>query len=62
MKRSWLRPSAVVLAVAILILAAGCDDLPPNFWANKWGEIINRSIFGIINAALGIATGGTVQI
>ncbi len=36
--------------------------LPDNFWAGKWGEIVNRGIFGVINAVLGAATGGGVQI
>jgi len=36
--------------------------LPDNFWAGKWGEIINRGIFGVINAVLGAATGGGVQV
>jgi hypothetical protein len=33
-----------------LLFAGGC--LTDNFWADKWSEIVNRGIFGIINAAL----------
>ncbi len=51
-------------AVALLALAAitGCDELPPNFWSEKAGEILNRSIFALLNAVLGAFTGGTIQI
>lgn len=42
-----------LVAVSAVLFSGGC--LPDNFWADKWGEIINRSIFGAINAVL---TGG----
>lgn len=48
------------VSTVILLANAGC--LPDNFWADKWGEIINRGIFGVINAALGAATNNGVQI
>jgi hypothetical protein len=57
------RFSGLVLSVAsavILLGNAGC--LPENFWADKWGEVVNRSIFGVINAAIGAATNNAVQI
>lgn len=65
MKRSWLKPYWCIAALALvgLVLTAGCDDvLPANFWADKTGEIVNRSIFGVINAALAALTGGGIQI
>ncbi len=42
------------------LMTSSC--LPENFWAGKWGEIVNRGIFGVINVVLGAATGGGVQI
>ena len=30
----------------------GGSCLVENFWADKWSEIVNRAIFGAINAAL----------
>jgi hypothetical protein len=32
------------------LFAGGC--LPDNFWADKGAEIVNRSIFAVINLAL----------
>ncbi|MBN1489386.1 MAG: hypothetical protein JXA69_05660 [Phycisphaerae bacterium] len=43
-----------------LILSSGC--LPDNFWSDKAGEIVNRGIFGAINAVLSAATNGAIQI
>ena len=40
----------------------GSACLPDRFWVTKWGEIVNRSIFGAINLILSNATGGTVTI
>ncbi|HSW45053.1 MAG TPA: hypothetical protein VLM89_05735 [Phycisphaerae bacterium] len=49
-----------LLTVGSMLLGSSC--LPDNFWAAKWGEIINRGIFGAINAVIGAVTGGGVQI
>ncbi len=49
-----------ILAAGGLVLDTSC--LPPNFWADKAGEIVNRGIFALINAALAALTGGTIQI
>ena len=49
-----------MVAVGGTLMTSSC--LPDNFWAGKWGEIVNRGIFGVINAAIGAATGGGVQI
>jgi hypothetical protein len=40
----------LLASTAGLLLTGSC--LTDNFWADKWSEIVNRSIFGIINAAL----------
>jgi len=40
----------LIASAAGLLFHGGC--LVDNFWAEKWSEIINRSIFGIINAGL----------
>jgi len=42
------------------IMGSAC--LPDGFWVDKWGEIINRSIFGAINLILSNATAGTLTI
>jgi hypothetical protein len=64
MKQSWSKsiPWMTVIALCGLVLAAGCDELPANFWANKSGEILNRSIFAVINAVLAALTGGTIVL
>jgi len=49
-----------VALAACAILSSGC--LPDNFWSDKAGEIVNRGIFGVINAVLGAASNGTIQI
>jgi len=49
-----------LLAVGGTLMQSGC--LPDNFWAGKWGEIINRSIFGVINTVLSAVSGGTITI
>lgn len=41
---------SLLVATGGLVLAAGC--LPSNFWADKWGEIVNRSIFFVLNLLL----------
>jgi hypothetical protein len=51
---------AALMAAGSALMASSC--LPDNFWAGKWGEVINRGIFGVINAALDAATNGGVQI
>ena len=51
---------AALMATGSALMTSSC--LPDNFWAGKWGEIVNRGIFGAINAAIGAATGGGVQI
>jgi hypothetical protein len=38
------------IALAGILFQGSC--LPDNFWADKWGEVVNRSIFGVINTAL----------
>lgn len=38
------------IALAGILFQGSC--LPDNFWADKFGEIVNRGIFGAINAAL----------
>jgi hypothetical protein len=40
----------LVATTAGLLFSGGC--LVDNFWANKFSEIVNRGIFGIINNAL----------
>ena len=40
------------------LLGGGC--LPDNFWANKWGEIVNGIIIGGVNLVLTPATGITI--
>ena len=45
---------------ACAILSSGC--LPDNFWSDKAGEIVNRGIFGAINAVLDAVTNGAIQI
>jgi hypothetical protein len=52
---------AMVVGSSGFLLGTGAC-LPDNFWAGKWGEIINRSIFAAINAAVGAATGGGIQL
>jgi hypothetical protein len=52
----WL----ALVALGGMLWTTGC--LPENFWADKWGEILNSSIFAGINLALNAATNGTVQI
>jgi hypothetical protein len=56
----------VILKVMSLLVVGGTlmtgTCLPDNYWAGKWGEVINRGIFGVINAVLGAATGGGVQV
>lgn len=49
-----------LLAVGGTLMTGAC--LPDNYWAGKWGEIINRGIFGAINAVLSGATGGNVTV
>lgn len=57
--RVYLKVMSMV-AVGGSLMTSSC--LPDNFWAGKWGEIVNRGIFGVINAVIGAATGGGVQI
>ena len=40
-----------ISASAGVVWSSSC--FPDNFWADKWAEIVNRAIFGVINAALG---------
>ena len=40
----------VISTTAGMLFASSC--LVDNFWANKFSEIINRGIFGVINNAL----------
>ncbi len=63
MKTSWLsgRGVAIVAAAGSLMLSWGCE-LPANFWADKGAEVLNRSIFAVINAVLNVVTGGTVVL
>jgi hypothetical protein len=42
--------AALVIAGILTIGAGGC--LPDNFWADKWGEIVNGLIVGAINLAI----------
>ena len=58
-----MRTSIYVKLIGLLALGGmtmGC--LPDKFWVNKWGEIVNRSIFGVINLLLFNTTDGTVVI
>lgn len=48
------------ISMLVLLGCTGC--LPDNFWSDKWGEVVNRGIFGAINLALGAATNNAVQI
>ena len=40
-----------ISAAAGILWGGGC--LVEDFWVNKWSEVVNRLIFGAINAALG---------
>ncbi len=40
----------VISTAGGVVWGGGC--LPDNFWVDKWAEVINRAIFGAINAAL----------
>jgi len=51
---------AALMAAGSALMANSC--LPDNYWAGKWGEILNSSIFAAINVALGAVTNGGVQI
>jgi hypothetical protein len=51
---------AMIVGGGSVLLNGAC--LPDNFWAGKWGEVVNRGIFGVINVVLGAMTGGGVQI
>ncbi len=43
--RVFLKATSV-LAVGSMLMGSSC--LPENFWAEKWGEIVNRSIISLI--------------
>jgi len=62
MSKAWSRTARRGVALLALAAIAGCNELPPNFWSEKAGEIVNRSIFAVINAVLGGFTGGAIQI
>ena len=49
-----------LLAVGGTLMTGSC--LPDNYWAGKWGEILNSGIFAAINVALNAATNGAVQV
>jgi hypothetical protein len=51
---------AVALAGGMMLAGGGC--LPENFWADKAGELVNRGIFGVINAVLGAVTNGALNL
>ena len=54
----WVRTTAMA-GGCFALLGGGC--LPENFWVDKGGEILNRSIIGVINAVLAAAgTGITI--
>jgi hypothetical protein len=49
------RPVRIVKLLAISASTGvlfGNSCLVEDFWANKFSEIVNRAIFGVINAAL----------
>ena len=48
----------LIASTAGMLLGSGC--LVDNFWADKWSEIINRGIFGIINAGLAATPIGAI--
>lgn len=48
------------LATGSLVLTGAC--LPDNFWADKWGEVLNGGIISTINLILGAISGGNFQI
>ena len=52
----------VLVSVSLMVLLGNAGCLPDNFWSDKWGEVVNRSIFGAMNAAIGAFTGGAIQI
>jgi hypothetical protein len=47
----WMK--VTLIPAGILLIGCGC--LPDNFWADTGAELVNRSIFAVINAALGFA-------
>jgi hypothetical protein len=51
LKVMWLTAGA-----GAFLMQGGC--LTDNFWAEKWSEIVNRSIIAAINVGLGIGTAG----
>ncbi len=55
-----VRGLAMMICGGGIMFTTGC--LPENFWAGKWGEVVNRSIFGAINAVVGAVTNGAIQL
>jgi len=54
-----MKTTAMVGGGSMLVLGGGC--VPNDFWISASGEVVNRSIFGIINAVLtAIGTGITI--
>ena len=51
----WMKTTATV-STGFVILGGGC--VADNFWIDKSSEIINRAIFGVINAVLAAAGTG----
>ncbi|GMU23151.1 MAG: hypothetical protein AMXMBFR13_32340 [Phycisphaerae bacterium] len=41
-----------------MLFGGGC--LVDDFWVNKWSELVNRAIFGVINNALTAANLQTI--
>jgi hypothetical protein len=54
MSKSYRFVKLLIVSTTAGVLWHG-SCLTDNFWAEKWSEIVNRSIFGIINAAIGQA-------
>jgi len=46
------------ILTAGVLFSGSC--LPDNFWADKWGEVVNRGIFGVINAVLDATVNTTI--
>lgn len=40
----------IISTAAGIVWGGGC--LVDNFWVDKWSEIVNRAIFGVINAVI----------
>lgn len=55
-------PGIALLVLSAVALLGNTGCLTDNFWAEKWSEVVNRGIFGAINAAIGAATNNAIQI